>query len=56
MCDCRKDQAFEALEGAHESKAKADVKRKAIGQSAKYFFPTSDIHQMLIDIEQGYQR
>jgi len=34
----------------------AESKLKAIRRAAEYSFPTSDIDQMLREIEQGYQR
>jgi hypothetical protein len=42
-------------EGGQIPADKAEAKLKAIRLSAKYSFPTSDIDQMLREIEQGYR-
>jgi hypothetical protein len=46
----------QALRAARKAEPKADVGRKlaAVQAAAAYEFPTADLDQMLVEIEQGY--
>jgi hypothetical protein len=40
---------------SHEPVVEAHRKLAAIREAAQYSFPTADIHEMLAEIERGYQ-